>query len=737
MNVRQRVRGLLAAELGSGRIIPHCDAWLTGFDPDFSARLGAAGLIGVNMPTNLGGAGMTLADRRIIGEELLAAGAPVAAHWFAERQMAPSFLRHGSREQQLEWIPRIVKGQAYFAVGLSEPDSGSDLGSLRTKATRVPGGWLLTGTKLWVSGAHHAHAIVVLARSAESMTHLHGLTQFVVRLPNAGVEIRPVRFTNEAHHFNEVIFDQAFISDEDVLGKIGNGWEQAMQELSFERAGPERYLSTLPLLQALVASEASDAQRAVDSSTSQQLGRVISTITTLRTINEFVSTALTCQDTTTVEIPMLKALGTEFEQGTLHLATSMWARQRRSEQGAILNDDLMREARLQSPGFTIRGGTNEILRGIVSKRLAKPVPRLAPEYASTTLRWADLRAPIIDVAERIAHMPTHERWSALVDTGLDRIGISEQHNGSGGDLADIASVVSTLARFNSSPLLAESSMLAAWALSECGLDLPALDRTGRAIRLTAAFDAGQCPTAERTAKGWQVTGQLRDVPYLREADLVVMPVLLGHQLGILQLPVSKLQIECGENWAGESRDCASMHELTFALDAVAPVPENFSLVTLKTRGALVRALQISGALQAIRDLSVQYANDRVQFGKPLAAMQVIQSYLARIAEQVLFAEAAVSTAIGSPSEWNCGIAKAVTGRAGMEVAQLAHQIHGAIGMSGEYPLGRYSARVWAWSEEYGRSDDWEAQLGCSLFHTTAPSIWRSIVDADTHMGALR
>lgn len=362
-DLRSEIRSFLEIERGQQSFAPHCDSWLTGFDPAFSARLGARGLIGLMLPLEFGGRALGVAERLVVSEELLAAGAPVAAHWFAERQFAPSILRHGSQAQQREWLPRVTAGTAWISIGLSEADAGSDLAAIRTRAEKVDEGWTLSGAKLWSSGAHTAHAIVVLARTGG---HRHeGLTQFIVRLPNPAVKIHPIPLISGEHHFNEVAFDSAFVPDGDVLGPIGNGWTQAMQELAFERAGPERYLSTLPLLQELLPGLSSE------SPTAAEIGRSIAEITTFRTINQRVVEQLAAGHTAAIDIPLLKSLGTRFEQRSVQLALDLVADPSRENPPSAPAQALLREAQFQSPGFTIRGGTNEVLRGIISKGLTR------------------------------------------------------------------------------------------------------------------------------------------------------------------------------------------------------------------------------------------------------------------------------------------------------------------------------------------------------------------------------
>ena len=131
---------------------------------------------------------------------------------------------------------------------MSEHGAGSDLAAVQTKAVHTDGGWLLSGTKVWTSGAHHAHQVVVLARtSPPDPQHRHaGFSQFLVPCDAEGVRIEPIILMSGAHHFNEVLLDQVFVPDTDVLGEVGNGWQQVTSELSFERSGPNGSCPPVP-----------------------------------------------------------------------------------------------------------------------------------------------------------------------------------------------------------------------------------------------------------------------------------------------------------------------------------------------------------------------------------------------------------------------------------------------------------------------------------------------------------
>jgi alkylation response protein AidB-like acyl-CoA dehydrogenase len=319
-------------------------------------------------PAAYGGGGRSALERYVVIEELLVAGAPVAAHWIADRQTGPTILRYGSEAQKQRYLPAMAQGTCFSALGLSEPDTGSDLASVRTRATRTDGGWLINGTKIWTSHAHRAQVLVVLARSApHDPAHRHaGLSQFIIDLTPAptGLTIRPIRLMNGEQHFNEVVLCDVFVPDDMVLGTVGNGWEQVVQELAYERSGPERFLSTFLVLPEL-ARLASAVQ---DPRISSALATAWSSVWAMRQLSISVAVMLERGESPQVEAAVVKSMGTELEQEIVELARSVLP-------FAVAADAHDPAARVvaggltHSPGYTLRGGTTEVLRGIVARGL--------------------------------------------------------------------------------------------------------------------------------------------------------------------------------------------------------------------------------------------------------------------------------------------------------------------------------------------------------------------------------
>ena len=251
--LRQEVREFLRAELppdhrpGLGMSAEH--------DPGFSKRLAKRGWIGMAFPRRYGGHGRSAVERFIVTEEMLAAGAPIWAHWIADRQTGPMLLSFGTESQKQRFLPAIAAGECFFSLGMSEPDAGSDLASVKSHAERVEGGWRLNGTKVWTSGAHRSHYFAVLCRTSPADGDRHaGLSQLIVDLRQDGVQISPIPFIDGTHEFNEVALTDVLVPDELLLGQEGEGWKQVTSELVYERSGPDRYLSTLNVLTRFMAS---------------------------------------------------------------------------------------------------------------------------------------------------------------------------------------------------------------------------------------------------------------------------------------------------------------------------------------------------------------------------------------------------------------------------------------------------------------------------------------------------
>jgi alkylation response protein AidB-like acyl-CoA dehydrogenase len=362
--LRREVRQFLAAEQAGGAFTPSRNSW-NSFDPAFSRKCGARGYIGMRWPKGYGGHERSALERYVVTEEMLAGGAPVGAHWIADRQSGHQILGHGSERAKREILPRIAAGNCFFSIGMSEPDSGSDLAAVRTRATKVDGGWKINGTKVWTSNAHQTHYMITLARTAPKEEDRHaGLTQFIVELGKPGVEVRPIHNLYGGHDFNQVIYDDCFVADDMLIGEPGAGWKMVTGELAFERSGPDRFLSTYQLLLASIrALGPQPGDRAAN-----EIGRFVAHLATLRRMSTSIAGMLDRGAQPAVEAALVKDIGTTFEREIPEVFRHLLPTEPTLGDGQGYAD-LLGMAMLRAPGFTIRGGTREILRGMIARGL--------------------------------------------------------------------------------------------------------------------------------------------------------------------------------------------------------------------------------------------------------------------------------------------------------------------------------------------------------------------------------
>jgi alkylation response protein AidB-like acyl-CoA dehydrogenase len=324
------------------------------------------------LPKEYGGAERGAVDRFIVTEELLAWGAPVGHHWVADRQSGPCISRFGTPEQKQRFLPAICRGELGFSIGMSEPEAGSDLAGLRSRATRVDGGWSLSGTKVWTTGAHRNDWMITLARTSDEADRRAGMTQFLVKLPGPqgtvdGLTVNPIPFLDGTADFNEVVLDGVFVPDELVLGQIGQGWTQNTAELAFERGGPDRYLSTYLVVEQFLRERVGpDADPAVR----RLLGRVTATWWGLRQLSLASARSIDEGRSPDQEAALVKELGTRFEQDVLAAVQDVVALEPDPGSGSLF-EQLLSEAILSAPAFTVRGGTVEVLRTVVSRGLSR------------------------------------------------------------------------------------------------------------------------------------------------------------------------------------------------------------------------------------------------------------------------------------------------------------------------------------------------------------------------------
>ncbi len=366
LSLRTEFRAFLERELTNRTPRQRSDNWY-GFDRSFSRAMGKAGYLGMTWPKQYGGHERSAYERYVIVEETLAAGAPVGAHWIADRQSGPSIIKYGTEEQRACFLPRIASGELAFCIGMSEPDSGSDLAATRTRAIRDGDTYRITGTKLWTSFAHEADWVILFCRTGSGgpADRQAGTSQFLIDLKNTpGLTIRPIIDLAGQHHFNEMHFEDAIVPAKMLLGTEGQGWEQVMSELAFERSGPERFLSSIELLYQLIAM-----LQGRDSDAAQiTLGRLTARLAVLRRLSRSVTSMLQQKQDANLQASIVKDVGALFEQGLPDIARELIDCEP-DPQAASAYASVLGNIVLNAPSWSLRGGTREILRGIIARGL--------------------------------------------------------------------------------------------------------------------------------------------------------------------------------------------------------------------------------------------------------------------------------------------------------------------------------------------------------------------------------
>ena len=364
--LREQVRAFLAETLPWGTFEPGLGMG-AAVNPQFSAALAERGWVGMAVPARYGGRDATAVDRFVVVEELLRWGAPVGHHWVADRQIAQVLLRYGTEQQKTWLLPRICMGELCFCIGMSEPDAGSDLASVRTKGVRDGDGWRVSGVKVWTSNAMRADFMIALCRTGDGERHA-GLSRFLIDMRSPGVTLNPIPFLDgSTDHFAEVVLDGVAVSDDMVIGEIGQGWAQNAAELAFERSGPDRWISTFLLVQEFIREH---PDLAAGPEGSRLIGELAAQYWVLRRLSLTVARAIDAGGTPAAEAALIKEMGTRFEQDVVNALRQLLDRELVYGPEPSLFERLLRRATLESPSFTIRGGTNEVLRSVAAKGLS-------------------------------------------------------------------------------------------------------------------------------------------------------------------------------------------------------------------------------------------------------------------------------------------------------------------------------------------------------------------------------
>ncbi len=334
------------------------------FQRDWQLRMHEDGWAGISWPKEYGGRGASLLEQTIFYSEMARANVPRPANILGLVMGGPVVMAHGDESQKERFLEPILSAQEIWCQGFSEPESGSDLASLKTKASKADGGWTVTGQKVWTTLAHVSKWCMLVARTDSEAPKHKGLTYFICDMEQDGIEVRPlVQITGEAE-FNEVFFNEAFIPDENVIGGVGNGWMVAITTLMNERAGlgasaavgiandldaligvvNERGLGSDPILKQRVAKLKMGAE-------ALRLGALRSLSTQMQT------------GTPGPEGSLSKWQWGAINQELTELATDVLGPE------GIERDEEWTYKLLRSRANSIEGGTTEVLKNIIAERV--------------------------------------------------------------------------------------------------------------------------------------------------------------------------------------------------------------------------------------------------------------------------------------------------------------------------------------------------------------------------------
>lgn len=356
----QRALRTQAAEVAARAVERHGrsnDSWINGYSDEFALEMAELGWIGLTWPTEFGGGGRPPVDRLIIGEELIKAGAPIAAMWFADRQMGPTLIAFGRPDQQEQFLPGILSGEATWCIGMSEPEAGSDLAALKTRADRDGDEFVINGQKIWTSFAAVADYVYLICRTSADGPPHQGISEVIVPMSTPGIEVRQITDMTSNRHFCEVFFTDVRVPVANLVGIEGNAFKQTMRQLEHERGGIDRLVSNHALYRRAVDHLA--AQGRLDDplvrqdiarlETGYEIGRILVVREVLKQAPAGFSAATKC-------------FCTEHEQRVAEFVFAAFGAE------ATLWSDVT-HGLVYAPGYTIMGGTSNVMRNILGERV--------------------------------------------------------------------------------------------------------------------------------------------------------------------------------------------------------------------------------------------------------------------------------------------------------------------------------------------------------------------------------
>ena len=329
------------------------DSWINGFSKDFAKRMSAEGWIGMGWPKEHGGQERPPIERVIVAEEMITAGAPIAAMWFADRQFGPTLIAYGDADQQAEYLPEMLSGESTWCIGMSEPDSGSDLASLKTSAVRDGDDFVINGQKIWTSFGDRSDYCYLICRTSSDGPPHKGISEIIVPMDIPGIEVRPIQDMTTNKHFCEVYFTDARVPAVNLVGVEGDAFKQTMVQLQHERGGIDRLLSNRALYDIAVERADRDDPLIRQEIAALEIGYRVGRLLVYREVLKQAPAGFSAATKVYCTEHELRVV--EFVARVLGPEATLWS-------------DVTRGL-IYAPGYTIMGGTSNIMRNILGERV--------------------------------------------------------------------------------------------------------------------------------------------------------------------------------------------------------------------------------------------------------------------------------------------------------------------------------------------------------------------------------
>jgi alkylation response protein AidB-like acyl-CoA dehydrogenase len=344
------------------------------YDPEFTKRVAAKKWIGITWPTEYGGQGRCFIDRLILTEEMLRYGAPAACHWFADRQIGNTVLKHGNEEQKKKYLPKIMNGEMYVGLGMSEPEAGCDLASVKTQAVKKGDHYIMNGQKTWTSGGKHMNYLYMLVRTNPDVAKHKGLSEFIIPKDLPGISTNPIIDITGSEAWNEVFFDNVPVPADCLIGEENSGWRQLMEQLAYERSGMERLMANYPVYQGIIQfvkeTKRDGKSLSQDPIIRQNLAQLKVEFNVGRLFMYRVALVMDESRSPEWEASMSKVYATAFEQRLARMALEIlgpYGQLKPHSKWTKLNG-MAYHSYLSSKGYSHQAGTSEVLKNILALR---------------------------------------------------------------------------------------------------------------------------------------------------------------------------------------------------------------------------------------------------------------------------------------------------------------------------------------------------------------------------------